>query len=155
MAVVNHRSTVTPKSPRTFCAFNVTRQAFINLGVSVADTTLTRLRGLLGRMRLRTNEGLWMVPSRGIHTFGLMFPVDLIYLDQDLRVVHLVENLGPLRIAPLRMNSASILELPARSIYQSGTQVGDQLMIRTPQDMERYWMSQETETNLGRLKSAI
>jgi uncharacterized membrane protein (UPF0127 family) len=96
-----------------------------------------------------------MVPSRGIHTFGLMFPVDLIYLDQNLRVVHLVENLGPLRIAPVRMNSASILELPARSIYQSGTQVGDQLIIRTPQDMERYWMSQETESNLGRLKSAI
>jgi len=155
MAVVDHRSIVPQNKSRTFCAFNVTRQAFINLGVSVADTTLTRLRGLLGRMRLRTNEGLWMVPSRGIHTFGLMFPVDLIYLDQNLRVVHLVENLGPLRIAPVRMNSASILELPARSIYQSGTQLGDQLMIRTPQDMERYWISQEPESNLGRLKSAI
>ena len=92
-------------------------------------------------MRLRSNEGLWVVPSRGIHTFGLMFPIDVIYLDAQFRVVHLIEDLGPLRIAPIRLNTESILELPSRSIFGSGTQVGDQLMICSPDEMESFWTS--------------
>ncbi|HWC98099.1 MAG TPA: DUF192 domain-containing protein [Candidatus Sulfopaludibacter sp.] len=136
-------------------AFNINRQAFINLGVSVADTPFSRMRGLLGRMRLRSDEGLWTFPCRGIHTFGLMFPIDLIYMDAELRVIHLVESLGPLRIAPIRMNSESVLELPPRSIYGSGTQIGDQLMICTPEEMEAYWEARAAETEGVRLKNAI
>jgi len=136
-------------------AYNVTRQSFINLGVTVADTLPARLRGLLGKMRLRSDEGLWVVPSRGIHTFGLMFSIDLVYLDSELRVVHLVENLGPLRIAPLRFRCESVLELPARSISKSGIQVGDQLMICTAKEMEAYWASQGTQTQPRRLLKAV
>lgn len=127
---------------RIWYAFNITRQSFISLGVTVADTPWARLRGLLGKMRIRSDEGLWVVPSRGIHTFGLRFPVDVIYLDSNMRVVHLVEGLGPLRIGPLRLGCESVLELPGRSIYGSGTQVGDQLMICAPQKMEAYWKTQ-------------
>jgi uncharacterized membrane protein (UPF0127 family) len=136
-------------------AFNVTKQAFINLGVTVADTPFARMRGLLGRMRLRSDEGLWTFPCRGIHTFGLMFPIDLIYLDAEVRVIHLVESLGPLRIAPIRMHSESVLELPPRSIYGSGTQVGDQLMICTPEEMEAYWEARAAESTAERIKNAI
>lgn len=126
-------------------AFNVSRQSFINLGVAVADTPLTRLRGLLGKMRLRSDEALWIVPSRGIHTIGLLFPIDLIYLDAQLRVIHVMEHLGPLRIAPVRWQCASVLELPVRSIYDSGTQVGDQLMICSPEEMRGYWAPHSVE----------
>jgi uncharacterized membrane protein (UPF0127 family) len=122
-------------------AFNITRQSFISLGVKAADTSLGRLRGLLGKMRLRSDEGLWMFPSQGIHTIGLMFPIDVIYLDAQLKAVHIIESLGPLRIAPIRLQSVSILELPPRTIYQSGTQIGDHLMICTPKAMEAYWES--------------
>jgi len=139
-------------------AFNITRQSFISLGVTVADTPWARLRGLLGRMRIRSDEGLWLVPSRGIHTFGLMFPIDVIYLDSNLRVVHLVESLGPRRFGPLRLRCRSVLELPGRSIYGSGTQVGDQLMICAPKTMEAYWTSpapqdEEVGTELRRSTS--
>ena len=106
-------------------------------------------------MRLRSDEGLWVIPSRGIHTFGLMFSIDLVYLDSNLRVVHLVENLGPLRIAPLRLHSESVLELPGRSISGSGTQVGDQLLICTPKEMEAYWASQKPQPAAGRLLKAV
>ena len=126
----------------TLYAFNISRQCFLNLGVKVADTPLSRLRGLLGKMRLRSDEGLWMFPSRGIHTVGLMFSIDVIYLDSQLRIVHLIENLCPLRIAPIRLHSESVLELPVRTIYESGTQVGDQLMICKPEEMEAYCASQ-------------
>jgi uncharacterized membrane protein (UPF0127 family) len=122
-----------------FCAFNLERQSFISLGVVVANTTLARLRGLIGRARLRSDEALWVVPSRGIHTFGLMFPIDVIYLDGELRVIDIVQNLGPLRVAPIRWNCASVLQLPAGSVSGSGTEIGDQLLICPPDEMERYW----------------
>jgi uncharacterized membrane protein (UPF0127 family) len=130
---------------RTFYAFNISRQAFISLGVSAADTSLARLRGLLGRLRMRSDEALWVVPSRGIHTFGLLFQIDVVYLDSECRVVHLIENLGPLRIGPLRLRSASVLELPAGSIYNSGTQLGDRLLIDSPEHVDQYLESQQSE----------
>jgi uncharacterized membrane protein (UPF0127 family) len=130
---------------RTLYAFNVSRQSFINLGVTAADTPLARLRGLLGRLRLRSDEALWVVPSRGIHTVGLLFQIDVIYLDSECRVVHLIENLGPLRIGPLRLRCNSVLELPAGSIYSSGTRVGDRLLIKSPEQVDRYLESQQTD----------
>ena len=59
-----------------------------------------------------------------------------------MRIVHAIENLGPLRIPRVVWRCASVLELPARSIYDSGTQVGDQLLIGSPADLNRYWESQ-------------
>jgi uncharacterized membrane protein (UPF0127 family) len=132
---------------RILYAFNITRQSFINLGVTVADTPLARLRGLLGRLRLRSDEALWVIPSRGIHTIGLLFQIDVIYLDSACRVVYLMENLGPLRIAPLRLRCASVLELPAGSIYHSGTQVGDRLLIKPPDLVDQYLQSQQAESS--------
>jgi hypothetical protein len=79
-----------------------------------------------------------VVPSRGVHTIGLLFPIDLIYLDSQHRVVDAVEHLGTFRIGPLRIESASVLELPTRTIYSSQTQVGDQLLICSAEAMETY-----------------
>jgi uncharacterized protein len=119
-------------------AFNITRQSFISLGLGLAGTPWGRLRGLLGRMRIRSDEGLWVIPSRGVHTFGLMFPIDLIYLDAELRVVDLVEHLGPFRFGPLRRQAASVLELPSHSIDGSGTRIGDRLIIGTPGELDAF-----------------
>jgi uncharacterized membrane protein (UPF0127 family) len=121
---------------RTYCIFNQTRESFLSLGVTRADNSFARLKGLLGRLRLRSDEGIWVVPSQGIHTIGLLFPIDLIYLDASHRVIHLVEHLGTFRIAPIRTNSASVLELPTRTIYSSQTQVGDQLLVSSAEQME-------------------
>jgi len=129
----------------TLCAFNISKQSFINLGVTVADSPLSRLRGLLGKMRMRSDEAVWVVPSQGIHTFGLMFAIDVIFLDAQNRVLHVIENLGPLRIAGIRRQCASVLELPSRSIYGSGTQVGDQLMICSSEKMHAYWETRQAE----------
>ena len=116
-----------------YCVFNQSRQSFLHLGVARADTSFRRLRGLLGRWSLRSDEGLWVIPSRGIHTVGLFFQIDVVYLDESCRVVHLIESLKPFRIPPLRIHCESVLELPTRSIYTSNTQIGDQLLILTPE----------------------
>lgn len=81
---------------------------------------------------------MWLAPSQGVHTIGVLFPVDVVYLDAEDRVIHLVEHLGPFRIGPLRLKSATVLELPPHTIYRSQTHVGDQLVICRAEEMENY-----------------
>lgn len=121
---------------RKYCVYNQTRECFLSLSITRADTSFARLKGLIGRLRLRYDEGLWMVPSSGVHTIGVLFPLDLIYLDEDYRVIHLIEFFRTFRIAPLRTNAASVLQLPIHTIYSSQTQTGDQLLICPPEEME-------------------
>jgi len=123
---------------RTLCVFNRNRESFLGLRVAPADTMLLRLEGLLGRLRLKPDDGIWLIPSCGIHTFGMLFALDLIYLDAANRVIHLVEQLGPFRISPIRIKCASILALPSRAIYSSNTQVGDELLICSPEEIRHY-----------------
>jgi uncharacterized protein len=121
---------------RTYCVYNATRECFLSLNVKAADTVWSRLRGFIGRFRLRSDEGIWVVPSRGVHTLGLFFPLDLIYLDENHRVIHLVEYFPSFRIGPLKTQAESVLELPTHTIYPSHTQVGDQLVICVAEEME-------------------
>ena len=123
---------------RILCVFNRDRESFLGVRITRADTTLTRLKGLLGRIRLNADAGLWLIPSRGIHTIGMLFAIDVIYLDTANRVIHLIEHLGPFRISPIRIKCASILELPPRSIYSSNTRIGDRLVICTPEEIGEY-----------------
>ena len=55
--------------------------------IAIADTSLTRLVGLMGRRRLDAGCGLLIRPSCGIHTFGMLFSIDVVALDRSLRVV--------------------------------------------------------------------
>jgi uncharacterized membrane protein (UPF0127 family) len=121
---------------KAYCVYNQTRECFLSLDVTAADTIFSRLRGLIGRLKLRSDEGIWVVPSRGIHTLGLLFPLDLIYLDEHYRVIHLVEYFPSFRIAPLKTQAESVLELPTHTIYSSQTQPGDQLVICVAEEMQ-------------------
>jgi len=122
---------------RQYCVYNQTRECFLSLGVDAATTTFARLKGLIGKISLKSDEGLWIVPSSGVHTVGVLFPLDLIYLDEQYRVLHLVESFPTFRIAPLRTQAASVLQLPAHSIFSSQTKPGDPLVICVAEDMEQ------------------
>ncbi len=121
---------------RTYCVYNRTRECFLSLGVTPADTTFARLKGLIGRLRLKVDEGLWVVPSCGVHTMGVLFPLDLIYVDQNHQVVHVIEHFPRFRVSPIKTQAASVLELPTHTIYSSQTQPGDQLVICAAEEME-------------------
>jgi uncharacterized protein len=112
-------------------AFNRTRRAYLATQLCVAGTHWSRFRGLMGREAesFPAGQGLWIVPSRGVHTFAMRFPIDVVYLDRDKVVVHLEENLKPWRLAPLRMRAASVLELPRQALHGTGTAVGDKIEI--------------------------
>jgi uncharacterized membrane protein (UPF0127 family) len=128
---------------KTYCVYNQTRETFLSLSVTAADTIFARLRGFIGRLRLGYDEGIWLVPSRGVHTLGVFVPLDLIYLDENFRVIHLVEYFPTFRIAPLRTQAESVLELPTHTIYSSQTQPGDQLVICVADEMGS-WLNRPT-----------
>jgi uncharacterized membrane protein (UPF0127 family) len=121
---------------KTYCVYNQTRECFLSLNVKAADTTMSRLRGFIGKFKLRADEGIWIVPSRGVHTLGLFFPLDIIYLDENYRVIHLIEYFPSFRIGPLKTQAESVLELPTHTIYSSHTQPGDQLVICVAEEMQ-------------------
>jgi uncharacterized protein len=116
---------------RVVYVYNKTRETFVATDTSVADNYLRRLVGLLGKSRRWANNGsgLWIVPCKGIHTIGMMFPIDLIFLDKDHEVVYLEEHVRPFRISKVSLKSSSVLELPVHTIYRTGTRVGDRLEI--------------------------
>jgi len=112
-------------------AFNQTRQAYLATALAVADTHWTRLRGLLGLAPgdFGNGNGLWIVPCHGVHTLGMGFPIDVVYLDQEMTVIHVQSQLRPWRFAPVRARAASVLELPCHTVAETGTVVGDRIEI--------------------------
>ena len=95
--------------------------------IRIADTSLTRLFGLLNRSGLSAGEGLWIQPSSGVHTFFMRFAIDVVGLDKDLRVVKLWANLRPYRVTSIQTRLRSVIELPDGRISASGTKLGDKL----------------------------
>jgi uncharacterized protein len=111
--------------------YNQTRETFVATEAKVASGYLTRLVGLLGKTRrwARPGHGLWIVPSHGVHTIGMLFALDLVFLDQNKVVVHTEEHVRPFRISKVSLKANSVLELPPHTIFRSGTRVGDRLEI--------------------------
>ena len=111
--------------------YNKTRETFVATEATIADSYVLRLVGLLGKTKrwARQGSGLWIVPSRGVHTIGMMFPIDLVFLSKDKEVVHIEEHVRPFRVSKISLKASSVLELPSHTIYRSGTQVGDQMEI--------------------------
>lgn len=118
-----------PREEGTVFVYNRTKEAFLAYRVKIADSMLGRLIGLLGKRSLAPDSGLWIVPSSGVHTLGMLFTIDVVFLDRNLKVVGLRELLRPFSITSLNLQAESVLELPAHSIFKSRTEVGDQLVV--------------------------
>jgi len=97
--------------------------------VTLANTFLKRLRGLMFRRGLAEAEALWLRPCNGVHTFWMLFAIDVIFLDQQLRIVKLVENMRPFRVTSPMLMARSVVEMSAHTISRASLKVGDQLEI--------------------------
>src|SRR4051812_14633326 len=96
----------------TLIATNTNTGVVVADKVSVASTHASRAVGLLGRSGLDTGEALWIVPSRGVHTCGMRFAIDVVALDERGIVVDHVSRLKPWRIRLPRRGTAGGLGLP-------------------------------------------
>jgi uncharacterized protein len=96
--------------------------------VGLADTPLTRLRGLLGRAGLGSDEGLLIRPTSAIHTWFMRFPIDAVFLDRQLVVIGVKSDLRPWRFAG-RRGAKAVLELAAGESRRRNIQLGDRLRL--------------------------
>ncbi len=94
----------------------------------LAETALTRMKGLLGRRELPSGEGILLKPAASVHMAFMRFPIDAVFLDGDLRVVKVASDLRPWRAAGSR-GAKAVLELPAGEAKRRGLTAGDRLIV--------------------------
>lgn len=105
---------------------NLTRNTLLAERVLVADQAATRRKGLLGHDGLSPQEGLWIVPCEAIHTIGMRFAIDLVYLDRKNVVKKVRSNVRPWRMSAC-LSAHSILELASGTVQRTQTRPGDRL----------------------------
>src|ERR1700723_1812879 len=105
---------------------NLTRQTVLAHSVEVAEHSAARRKGLLGRSSLAAGEGLWIVPCESVHTFGMKFPIDLVYLDRNKTVKKVRSAVPPWRLSAC-LSAHSVIELASGTIRSTETSPGDNL----------------------------
>src|SRR5262245_34642353 len=101
----------------------------------IADQLLTafdsssRRQGLLGRDALPDGSALIIAPSNAVHTFFMRFPIDILFVRRDGRVVKVRSTVHPWRVTA-SLRAFAVIELPAGSLAQSNTTAGDSLICR-------------------------
>jgi uncharacterized membrane protein (UPF0127 family) len=109
-----------------FLATNVTRRTLLAGSVEVAGSAAKRSKGLLGRRGLAPGEALWIIPCEAVHTFGMKFSIDLVYLDRRQRIRKIKAGVPPWRFSAC-LTAHSVIELAAGSIRATDAQPGDQI----------------------------
>lgn len=109
---------------------NATRKSLVSDRCRFANTVGKRMVGLLNRRSLGNGEGLLIDRCYGIHTFGMRFDIDVLFLDRELRVLRAVPALPPWRTCVTK-HAVYVLELPAGAIAQTQTETGDQIQIQS------------------------
>lgn len=99
--------------------------------VRIASTVISRFVGLLDRAGLATDEGLLLAPGGTVHTFGMRFPIDLVFLDAELRVNAFCRRVQPWRICLAPPRTSFVLELPAGRIDAIKLHAEDRLALRS------------------------
>jgi uncharacterized membrane protein (UPF0127 family) len=97
----------------------------------VPKSSFARARGLLGRSGLEPGDGMLIDAAPSVHTFFMRFPIDVVFLDRDWKVVRVVDRLRPWRVAGAR-RAVAALELPAGAAAEAGIEEGDVLSLEEP-----------------------
>lgn len=109
---------------------NQSRDTMLADRALIADNSRTRKTGLLKHDRLESGEGLWITPCEGVHTVGMKFPIDVLFLDKKRKVVKIRAAMPRWRMA-MCLWSHSVLELPDGTAQATKTAAGDQLAFET------------------------
>jgi uncharacterized membrane protein (UPF0127 family) len=111
---------------KRFRVENQTRNAVLAETAEVAQSSSERRTGLLKHASFVPGQGLWIVPCEAVHSFGMKFSIDVVYLDRKKRVRKVRENMVPRRLSACLL-AHSVLELPAGTVERTATRPGDQL----------------------------
>jgi uncharacterized protein len=110
---------------------NVSKSTTLGENIKIADSSLRRMVGLLGTPHLEPQSGLLIFPTQAVHTFGMKYPIDVVFLDRGRRVVGMRVAVKPWRLTPIFWRAECVVELPVGVIESTRTEVGDQLSWNT------------------------
>jgi hypothetical protein len=99
----------------------------------VPKSSFARMRGLLGREGLDPGSGMLIDAAPSVHMFFMRFPIDVVFLDRDRRIVGIRHGLRPWRVAGAR-RAVAALELPAGAAAEAGIAEGDVLALEDPEE---------------------
>jgi hypothetical protein len=122
---------------RNYSAFNQTRGSVLGVEIASGDFSYAIIGDHLPKLTPKSGAGLWMIPFKGIREADVTVPLDLIYLDENRRVIETVEFFPTFRISSSSAPARSVLALPVHSIYASHTQPGDQLVFGDAEEIDR------------------
>ncbi|MDF2568565.1 MAG: hypothetical protein K0R55_169 [Sporomusa sp.] len=108
--------------------FNKTRHQRLGDNIKIAGNFFTRLIGLLATAHLPTGAGLLIKPCSSVHTFGMRYPIDVVFVDSSHTVIKVVSGLRPCRWA-VAGGAAYVIELPAGMVRSTYTQAGDRIEL--------------------------
>ncbi len=95
--------------------------------IRFAKTPWARFKGLLFTQNLPKNQGLWLIPCNSVHMFGMRYPIDVLFLDRNNRVIHKIAKLKPNRISPIIFKAKSVIEFPAAWLQKHSVSIHDHL----------------------------
>lgn len=107
--------------------WNRTKGTVLGSRIRLADDLWARLRGFIFRGGPDAGEGLLLSPCQAVHMFGVRFPLDVVFIDENGRVVSVFAALAPMRWTPIQRSASHALELPEGTIAKTRTEVGDAL----------------------------
>ncbi len=114
-------------SPSTFEVRVAGSGAVLGTAIGLANSFLTRLKGLMGRKTLSAGEGLLIVPCNSIHCMGMKFSIDALFLSREGEVLRVASDVLPGSFGPMVRGARAVLELPAGTAEAAGVKAGDKL----------------------------
>jgi hypothetical protein len=109
---------------------NKTRSTTLMQTGQLANTTWTRFVGLMGRKNLPAGEGLVIIPNNSVHCFFMRFPIDVVFVSKEQKIVHISHSLKPWRISKIVGKAHYVIELNGGEATKAQTQIGDTLEWR-------------------------
>lgn len=107
---------------------NLRKKYVIASQVEIADNFFSRLVGLLGRDKFPEKHAIVLKPCRSIHTYFLRFPIDVVFLNGQGEVIHLISNMQTHSFSPVIKKAQKVVELPAGTV-KNRINLGDTLII--------------------------
>jgi uncharacterized membrane protein (UPF0127 family) len=114
---------------------NLRTQKTIASDAELAASRASRRQGLLGRDSLDLSSALVLFPCWAVHTIGMRFAIDVIFVDRQGRILKMVSDLGPWRTA-IMPRAHAVIELPAGRLRCQDVAVGDRLYLVTDDQTE-------------------
>lgn len=109
---------------------NKTKNTLVASEVFEAKSFWARTKGLLGRSSLPSGHALWIHHCNSIHTWFMKFPIDVIFLDRQLKVKAVYQNVKPWRLVFSFSGAVSVVELAAGQLSHQIVEKGDLLDVR-------------------------